>query len=140
SPADSTVFVVTDLGVYRSTNGGTSWSSSSGLGFLPSGTAIAVDAGNASTIYFGGSSGVYRSTNGGANFTLSNSGIPSGNRVNELAVMNGAVLAGTNGDGAFRSTNSGAAWATANTGLRLAVRVMAVDPLEGGTAWAGTTS
>src|SRR6185436_10025802 len=62
---NGTVHVLVDLGsVYRSTNGGTSWSSASGLPGFSSGSVLAIDAAG-TNLYWGGANGVYRSTNGG---------------------------------------------------------------------------
>jgi len=58
--------VYTIYGVYKTTNGGASWSSVSFGGRLTH--ALVFDAGTPSTIYAATSSGVYKSVNGGANW------------------------------------------------------------------------
>lgn len=80
-------------GVFRSVNGGTSWTSaSSGLG---AGEVYGLGVGPDGTVYAGTMSGVFRSTDSGASWTSYNAGLGN-TRVRDLAVgLGGIILAGT---------------------------------------------
>ncbi|MGZ8240736.1 MAG: WD40/YVTN/BNR-like repeat-containing protein, partial [Methylobacter sp.] len=53
---------------------------------------------------------------------------------------NGSIFMSTRGGGVFKSTDSGASWQVVNSGLppNLGVNVLAIDPLDGATLYAGT--
>ncbi len=104
-------------GLYRSTDGGVSWSSAdSGLNeenvisFAEIGSKLFVGVqGN----------GVYRSTDNGTSWTLA--GLSDEESINAIAVSGTNLFAATgnvitNG-GVFRSTDSGTSWTVENTGL-----------------------
>lgn len=121
----STIYVATQLNqVYKSTNGGESWTpSSSGLPTSPSkvtANALAIDPTNTSIVYAGGSSGgVYKSTNGGASWQVTSQTVLN-TVVDSVAVdpANPAtVYAGTHGASVFRSTNGGGAWEKISNGM-----------------------
>lgn len=89
--------------VYRTTNGGTTWTNVSGD--LPTITANAavVDPSNPNTYYLGTDSGVYRTTNGGTSWTPFDNGIPNV-PVSDLKVDPALKMlyAGTFGRGAYK--------------------------------------
>lgn len=104
--------------IYRSTNGGTSWTST-GIGTNPK--DIAMHPSNSNILYAAGTR-VYRSTNGGTSWTQVTNGVPTGARRIALAVSaNQAdwvyLLAGANNGlmGIYRSTNSGVSFTTRTT-------------------------
>lgn len=121
-------------GLYKSTDGGSSWSAT--------GLTYALDAKstiskilinpNDGSILVGGGIGIYRSTNGGTSWTR-----VSTSSVRDLEFKPGApttVYAGGYGSSPFlRSTDGGATWAAAGTGLpttnwqRVALAVTALD-------------
>lgn len=81
----STVYAGTNQGVYKSTNGGNSWSAMntgipSGKGYI---YAFAIDPSKPSTIYaginypYGAGGGVYKSIDGGGSWTAMNAGFPA---------------------------------------------------------------
>src|SRR5262249_6828389 len=112
-------------GVYKSTNGGTSWRAvKSGLADRIVDTLV-IDPSTPSTLYAGTNdyyypvarSGVYKSTNGGTSWTAM-SGLT--NIVNVLTTdpsTPDTLYAGTNGGGVFKSTD-GSRWIAMNSGLR----------------------
>ena len=111
------IFVACGAGVYRSSNGGSSWTgvyvpSPEKLAFYPPNTNVMF----ASTYSYG----VYKSTDGGATWdTTSRSGIV-GSGVDPLVVEGSTpacVFIG-NRTGVFRSTNAGASWRQTSTGLK----------------------
>ena len=118
-------------GVYRTTDGGSSWSvSKSGL---PDAIfyALAVDPKIPANLYVGlwGTSGVtnlvYKSADSGATWNPSGSGLPNVTGVWDLAIdpktpstLYAALLASeTINGGVFKSTNGGGRWTDANQGI-----------------------
>jgi photosystem II stability/assembly factor-like uncharacterized protein len=99
----STVYVGTGgFGVWKSTNGGESWTRTS-TGFASSLiNALVIDPRNTNVLYAGtGSSGVYRTTDAAANWAAFNNGLTA-NTIPALAInfSGSCVYAGTNVNGA----------------------------------------
>jgi photosystem II stability/assembly factor-like uncharacterized protein len=139
APSDPRV-VYTALGgggVFRSTDGGVTWTAPSGPMAGQFVTALAVDPVNPAIVYAGTSDGIWKSATGGAAWTVFPNhlaGIP----VLQLAVdpaRRQTVYAGTP-RGIFRSDNGGRRWAPASQGLPAAnpaigegqVAALTVDP------------
>ncbi len=109
------------LGVFSSSNDGTSWTQTARI--TVENPTIGPDVG--AKIYVSGTtllltttgSGVYRSTNNGATWTQSNAGLPT-RTVFALLVLPNRVLIGTNA-GVYGSTNNGQSWALSNQGIPL---------------------
>jgi photosystem II stability/assembly factor-like uncharacterized protein len=138
-------------GVFKSTDGGASWSSA-GLGD----TAVTVLAiGPANTVYAGtgndysapqGFLGMFKSTDSGASWLPINNGLAGlfdiRSSISALVIdpQNSNILyAGTTGGGVFKSSDGGANWCRFNDGLaNLDVRVLAVAPGNPNTLYAGT--
>ncbi len=117
-------------GVYRSTNGGTSWDSVAiprdaltnathlaGQGWYNN--VIAVDPSNASVVYAGGVN-LYKSVNGGTSWTmLSNwytgAGFPYVHADQHELVFTGSSMLIGNDGGIFRTTNGGTSFTELNT-------------------------
>jgi photosystem II stability/assembly factor-like uncharacterized protein len=89
----------------------TPWTPSNG----PPGGVINVLTAHDSSLYAGSNQGLYKSIDGGASWRLT--GLPLSSKVVSLAVVDGVVLAGTQGDGVFRSVNGGDDWTPADQGL-----------------------
>ena len=130
-------------GVFRSTDGGKSWSGNSGMltgtdtaSFT---TSLAVDPTNSQTVYVGTWDGVLKSTDGGKSWSAVNSGITN-KFVYSMAVdpTNSQVLyAGAWGD-FFKSTNGGASWSKIDDGLGTpCVQSIAIDPNNSQVLYAG---
>jgi len=119
---DSRVFVGSTSGVFKSTDGGLTWTSSSLTD--QSIYSLATDPSAQDVIYAGTADGsIYKSTNGGGIWTSLSAGLP-GTRVRALVVdpANSAhVYAGLYGygvgNGVYRSTDGGQNWAAYNSGL-----------------------
>src|SRR5262249_11029158 len=83
-------------GVWKSTNGGNTWTAIDNGLMLPGFTtpadvtALAIvpnaPVGTPATVYAGGSQGIFKSTNGGANWTLVDTGLPSFPEIQTLAI------------------------------------------------------
>lgn len=113
-------------GLWKTTNGGTTWSSNTDNLPTLGVSSILIDSINPNIMYIGTGDrdggdapgmGVMKSTNGGVTWTLSNTGM--GNKVVGMMLMNPSnssiILAATSG-GVYRTTNAGAMWTkTSNT-------------------------
>jgi photosystem II stability/assembly factor-like uncharacterized protein len=94
--------------VYKTTDGGESWkSSSSGLLFSSPVHALEIDPKNPSTLYAGGVNGVYRTTDGGA--TWKSQSCKCSVRSLSINPENPDILYGV-GEGAFKTRNKGKSW------------------------------
>lgn len=120
-PTDSDVlWVATNGGVYKTTNGGDNW----GLTLGGNIRDIKLKPGDPNTVYAVTSNDFFKSTNGGTSFSLSDTGLPisSGRLVIDVTPANPNVVyvasaTTQNGyGGIFKSTNSGDSFTqTANT-------------------------
>lgn len=105
-------------GLYRSTNGGDTWSGpiysvSSGNNIF----SIAVKPGSPNYIIFAGTrNGVMRSTDSGVSFQSANNGIPANSWVRDLEIDSSGTIAAATTNGLFTSTNNGDLWEQA-TGI-----------------------
>ena len=120
--SDQTLFAATWGGVFKSTNGGTSWSAvNSGLtGTTVNSVAVSPNFATDHTLFAGTWGGVFISTNGGTSWSAVNSGL-TGTAVNSVAVSpnfatDHTLFAGISG-GVFISTNGGTSWSAVNSGL-----------------------
>ena len=111
-----------DQGLYRTTNGGASWTkvdlgtgSARTYTFAPSNSQIRY----ASFGSWGTSGGFYRTTNGGGSWEAVGAGTINGTVI-AVAIHPtnpNIVLVGTSGDGAYRSTDGGNSWTKVSSGL-----------------------
>ncbi|HEY5485148.1 MAG TPA: stalk domain-containing protein [Candidatus Cryosericum sp.] len=129
-------------GVFRSTNGGTAWTTANTGLTDPWVWSLAINPLTPTILYAGTDGhGVFRSTNGGIMWTTVNTGLTNPH-VSSLAInpLTPTILyAGTTG-GVFRSTNGGTTWTVVNTGLtNQHVSSLAINPLAPTTLYAGTT-
>ena len=139
--------------VFRSVNGGTTWSEVDS-GLLPPDNcclnALVVDPQNSGTIYAGtqisgqnnSGGGIYKSTDGGANWQLMSFEPGSGVAVNALATdpqNPGTVYAArSTGKGGFsfeKSTDGGASWTRSDPGFQANIIGMVVDPRNSKTIY-----
>jgi len=114
-PLRSILYHTDGDGVYKSADGGTSWSAVNNG--LPSDNvyALAIDPSSPDTLYAGtDGSGVYKSTDGGATWSAVNNGLDDllAYYVYSLAIDPSSpdtLYAGTD-DGVYKSSNGGASW------------------------------
>jgi len=135
-------------GVFRSKDGGDTWSpASNGLipnpGIYDEGGAVytlAVDPTDPSTVYAGTIyEGAFKTTNGGASWSAINAGL-AGQLVSGLAIdpaTPSTVYAVTLDAGVFKSIDGGAIWSAANNGLSLSNGFLAIviDPANPSTLY-----
>ncbi len=137
------VYVVfQNLGVYKSTNGGTSWSASNtGLSSLQV-TSLALDR-TATHLYAATrTGGVFLSTNGASSWSTINTGLPFAVFFSVTAdpTNSTTVYVGSNNAGVYRSTNSGGNWTSIAGGTLNNTRItaLAVDPVTPTNLYAGS--
>lgn len=109
---DRTLFATKGYsGVYRSDDGGVSWS---GAGLADVMNARAMTCKKGGTIYVGGYNArfsLYRSTNNGVNWEETEFSIPNNSNINVLSVApDGSVLVGTQLFGVYRSLDGMSNW------------------------------
>ena len=128
-------------GIYKSANGGTSWTITTtpadNFNFLAP-TKLVADPVDANGIYALGATTVYHSTDAGGTWSSSNTGLPASSLLYSLAVdpknpttlYLGVFLSTTGGPLIYKSTNSGLSWSPSGTGLPSAQGVydLAIDP------------
>ena len=104
-------------GVFKTTDGGTSWSPTAPMAAV----VLALAPVTPTTLYAGSDgSGVFKTTDGGGSWSPVNTGLPSPLRVAALALdptTPTTLYAGTWGSGVFKTTDGGATWRPMNTGL-----------------------
>ncbi|RPJ47792.1 MAG: hypothetical protein EHM21_07985, partial [Chloroflexi bacterium] len=146
-------------GVYKSTNGGLTWSATGEMANVWNGVrynvpiiyALAVDPLHPNRIFAGtrmrylpagslGGGGVFRSENGGASWTPVNAGLPGVDLyiydVYVDAARPGVVYAALHQHGLYRSDNYGNSWYPLN-GTPYAGRAVSVDPYSSSTIFFG---
>jgi photosystem II stability/assembly factor-like uncharacterized protein len=140
---DTTVFAGTYLGgIYKSTDGGVSWTTVSTTTAITTVLALAASPNYAQdrTVLAGTENGVYKSTDGGDSWRWVGPSCP----VYALSfspdyAKDQTVYAGTYGCGVFESRNGGESWAPMNASLgNLYVRSLAITPTRPWTLFAGT--
>jgi len=128
-----------DGGVYRSTDGGLSWTfAGAGLGRTVFVTALAVDAAQPGTVYAVAGITLYRSVNGGASWA-SVKPIASPVAVNTVATdpqHSGVVYLGLADRGILMSANRGRSWK--DLGGPFKTTKIVIDPVNPATLYAGT--
>jgi len=140
----TTVYAAGDGGVWKSWDGGASWSAcNTGRSHLTV-RAFAMDSTHPQVLYAGGwRSGVTTSIDGGATWTTANTGLPS-DRIAALATdpaNPGTVFAGIAGPGAYKSTDGGAHWNPTGPGIEgnTWAYTFAFHPTASQKVYAGTT-
>ncbi|HEX7333951.1 MAG TPA: SBBP repeat-containing protein [Pyrinomonadaceae bacterium] len=144
--APNTIYAGTSDGIYRSTDGGTTWTKtpSAGLSSATFASALAVDPTNSSVLYVSIFSGLSKSTDGGNNWTPINTQPLSFSSVSTIVfdpVTPSTMYVGA-GNGVFKSTNSGANWIAQNNFSvpgTPGIRALAIDPTSPLTIYAGTS-
>jgi len=136
----TTLYAVTG-GVFKSTDGGSSWTSANAGLSGPGPQSLVIDPTTPSTLYAGTAAGAFKSTDGAGSWRSSGLAFA---RIFTLAVdpqTPTTIYAGTGGGsagGVWKSTNGGANWSP--TGPVGRVRALAIDPQTPTTLYAALTT
>jgi photosystem II stability/assembly factor-like uncharacterized protein len=148
----TTLYAGTVGGVFRSTDGGNSWSAANGgvLDQLGDVRALVINPTSPSILYAGipGSiAGVFRSTDGGNSWSTLSQALAYGGAfslyIYSLAIdpVNPSIVyVGIQDEGVFRSTDGGESWSPAGAGLpgNFGGEPLAINPLTPTTLYAGS--
>jgi photosystem II stability/assembly factor-like uncharacterized protein len=138
------LYAATDGGVYRSLDGGASWSySNAGLDESPQVSSLEVDPIHPLTVYAAQNGGIYRSRDGGATWLSVSSRFGVAKIV--LPVRGSGIVYAMSGGGLYRSTDGAATWRILTRGLPVSYRPIDLvadpgDPNRLYTAVVGTDS
>ncbi len=149
-PRNSSILYGANRSLFKSTDGGVSWSPLGGSWSCPcADLSLVIDSTNPSTLYAAytadsvrGNGGVFKSTDGGATWNAAGAGLPVSqpgyfaNGVAALAIdpKNPATLYAATGlsvsagGGLFKSTDGAMSWSPVNSGLAGIVDAPVIDP------------
>ena len=146
----TTLYIATASGIFKSTNGGTSWqAANTGLTSI-SVNAIAINPVNPTTLYASGyatgtQSAIFKSTNGATSWQTVTTGLYLSYAFTiAIDPINPMILyVGTDFGGIFKSSNAGASWQTLNwngvpSPIVSGVNALAIDPVNTTTLYART--
>jgi hypothetical protein len=115
--------------LYRTLDGGTSWTKLTTTIMTSYIYAVAVNPTNPSTIFAGTGGGIYRSTDFGANWVKVSTTIAGCKDVLIDPANPSRVWVGTSSQGVYQSTDGGTTWTAMNTGLGdMTVNKLAINP------------
>ena len=141
-----TLYGMTGAGLFKSTDGGASWSAAKpGLPASVSASSLVIDPQNSGTMYAVTDVDVFKSTDGGANWSALKAELPM--PTNQFYASDTVVidpqdsntLYASTRTGVFKSVDGGASWNAVNIGLPgpKATSSLAIDPNQPGTLYAG---
>jgi len=138
-PTNTSTIYAGTWGIYKSTNGGASWSAAGLTGVYV--LSLAIDPTNTQVIYAGTFDGVFKSTDGGAHWAQINNGLTE-TSVYSLAIdpkHTQIIYVGT-WDGVFKSINDGDSWNAIGNWLTTykGTSSLAIDPANTQIIYAGT--
>jgi uncharacterized repeat protein (TIGR01451 family) len=143
-PTDQNViYAATNTGLFKSTNGGTSWQATGALpGGIRVGSAVSVvvDPSDPNTVYTGMGGGFYKSTDGGNSFQQKMGSMPS---TLLAAPTTPTTLYAGLGGGVYKSTNGGESWTKMSSGITGStpfVSKLVFDPSNPSVVYAGAAS
>ena len=139
----TTIYAAGNQGVFKSTDGGNTWTGISSFNLADS---IAIDPQNVNTIYVGVSGGIYKTNDGGGHWNKLTNGFNSSN-VSSIVIdpaHPNTIYAGLgilSGGGVLKSTDGGQHFHSVNTGLTaapggyLVTTALGLDPLNVNTLY-----
>jgi len=134
------LYAATAAGVFKSADGGESWTFSSAG--IPEGVGdLEIDRSNASTLYAVTGKAIYRSADAGATWNP-RSGLPEGLRTVAVDPTLSSILYTANSSGIYKSVDGGVSWSllrrTDHTTTQEAVLGFLIDPHAPATIYAST--
>jgi len=144
--APRTIYAGTGGGVFKSTDGGVTWSAVSIIEYATSVVALEIDPTSSQTIYAVTSRKVFKSTDAGGSWSGINGGLTDAGYLKTLAIdpiSPQTIYAGASYylqhfvGGVFKSTDGGVSWSSAGL-ANTNVSTLAIDPLSPQTVYAGT--
>jgi photosystem II stability/assembly factor-like uncharacterized protein len=138
----SKVYVGTNNGVYRSSNGGNTWTKNQGYVYC---YRLGIDPSNPNTLYAGYYQRCYKSNNGGVSWTSYTKGLKGS--CNELLIPNGSAYTGQiyaqsnqvffgSDVGFYKSSDGGASWKQSINGMNASrIAALAVAPSKPNTIY-----
>ena len=134
------VYAGTDAGVFKTLDGGATWTALPGPFNPPDVRAVIPDPANPSVVFAGTTTGVQKSLDGGQTWHLVSNGMTD-TKILSLAFdpkEKGLLWAGTETGGLYKTTNFGVLWRRSSSGLE-GNRVATLLPdIEGATMYAAT--
>ena len=128
----ATLFAATELGIFRTTDGGVSWSAAANVGLGSTG-ALVIHPENPSTLYTYGGRGIYRTFDAGQNWALATTGLTDGDleRIQCMAIdpVTPTTVYACGRARFFRSTDGGDHWSRIDTSGFFRGQTMVVDPV-----------
>jgi photosystem II stability/assembly factor-like uncharacterized protein len=145
----ATLYAGTGRGVFKSTDGGISWSAANSGITATSISDLAIDPQNPSTLYAATSGGLLKTTDGGTTWSAANSGLTGGGsplaidpqNTSTIFVGAYAVTGSRVNSGVFKSSDGGASWSAswiAGDSYSNWLTALAVDPQNSNIAYATT--
>lgn len=128
-----------DIGVFKTTDGGNSWTAANKGLVATSVLDVVVDPHTPTTAYAGGNRGVFKTTDQGASWTRINVGLTHPAYRLAIDPRTPDTLYGGTGNGVFKSIDGGLSWVAASTGLTNPfVQTLTLDRGSATTLYAGT--
>ncbi|MFA4852248.1 MAG: T9SS type A sorting domain-containing protein [Bacteroidales bacterium] len=113
---DQIVFAGTNMGIYRSTNNGSTWQNVSNVSINTT-TIMSVFIYDSTHIFIGPESkGLYLSTDNGITWTQQNSGIPTQCTITSIVKCNTYLIASGQNGYIYKSADNGISWTSASQG------------------------
>jgi photosystem II stability/assembly factor-like uncharacterized protein len=151
---ENIIYVSTmDAGVFKTTDGGTSWQPArNGLPYMPI-RSLVIDKNNTNVLYAGTDfNGIWKTTNAGNSWFYSGAGLDTGKVVTTIVInpLNSQILytglRSRDYGNIFKSENGGISWEQQDNGLPKywetethPVVTLAIDPMNPETLYTGTT-
>jgi photosystem II stability/assembly factor-like uncharacterized protein len=104
------LYVATEDGVYKSSDGGASWIAAN-AGLPKNVATLAIDPIDPATLYAGTFGAVFKTKDAGTSWSAVSQGLPADRGIYTLAIdPAGTIYAGTIGAGVFKSADGGVDW------------------------------
>lgn len=133
------VYAATSDGIYKSTDRGGSWITTSITGFSGNPVFVAIDPVTPTTVYVSREGTLYKSTDGGANWSTITGPAPSFHRAVAVDPSTPTTLyvGIRGGQSVYKSTDGGATWNSVYPGGSFVADMIVVDPNNPAIVYAG---